>query len=186
MLNFLCFIIFLYSPRISRSTTFDCMWLLVFMSYPESRFGLVVTDIDYLSMRAGNRLMKKLQVLKQIIGVQSYGIRVYKNNFIYHHIEDNMKWLIQGGFPQRHLQFIKDTILWLPKDDGKIPQVFSIDDLQFGFIIWVISCGVSLSAFLLEVLYSQFKMRLKYFIETLLGLIFVIHLIRNRLRRVVL
>lgn len=169
----------------ARTTVFDCFVLFVLLDFPETRFGIVTSDMDYLSLRAGDNNLR-LHLLQQVISVQSYGIRVYKSNFIYHHIEDNMGWLIQGGFPQRHFNFIKETVLWFPKDYGKDPQVFSIEDLQFGFIIWGISCGISAFAFLSEVLFELIKSGLKKLLRAVTGVILVVQLIRNRLNVVIL
>lgn len=183
--NLLGLINFIFSPRIVRSTIFDSLVLFVLLDFPEATFGVVMSNMDYISLRAGNSNLK-LHLLQEIISVQSYGIRTYKNNFIYHHIEDNMKLLIQAGFPQYHQTFVKETILWFSKDHGKNPKVFSIEDLQFGFIIWSISCGISLSVFMIEVFYVKIMIILKAWLRSLLALIIVCNWIRNRLEHVVL
>jgi hypothetical protein len=37
-------------------------------------------------------------------------------------------------------------------ESGKRPKVFAVDDLSFGFVIWLIACSISISVFISELI----------------------------------
>jgi len=96
-------------------------------------------------------------------------------------MEDTMQLIIPTGIPQylyeyhRWLQFLKFHA------DIKIgPNVLSIDDLSFGFVLWAVACGISAIVFCGELCGRC----LKNVINKCLGsIIFVYFLMRVYLRR---
>lgn len=81
-----------------------------------------------------------------------YGVGMMRNNFIYKVTEDAMRNLIDFGIPQYFLNYICENILReLPKDK-KSPKKFSLNDLEFGFVIYLNCCGISIIIFVIEIL----------------------------------
>lgn len=79
-----------------------------------------------------------------------YGISVMKNNFVFHVTEDVMSALVEGGIPQYFLAYIEDVILREMTADPATLKKFDVQDLEFGFVIYLVSCGLSIVVFLIE------------------------------------
>jgi hypothetical protein len=54
-----------------------------------------------------------------------------------------------------------------------------IDDLEYGFVIWLIACAVSISAFLIEILVFAARKIVKKCFKNLLGNILFLINVRN-------
>jgi hypothetical protein len=93
-------------------------------------------------------------ILNQRFFVTSVGLATSNNHFIFPLADDVMQNLISAGIPQHLEKFHIDSILhpYQDDDDAKEPIVLSIDDLNFGFIIWLVTSGVSVAAFIFEIL----------------------------------
>ena len=65
--------------------------------------------------------------------------------------------LIEAGIPQYHLNYLMDfDMMPLPETPSE-PSIFSISDLEFGFVTWLIACGISIGAFIAELLWYFMK-----------------------------
>jgi hypothetical protein len=62
----------------------------------------------------------------------------------------------------------------------KQPKVFSIDDLAFGFFVWLFACGVSINAFVLEILWKILSVNVKVMVKKVVGLILLLKLLKQR------
>lgn len=82
-----------------------------------------------------------------------YGVSLMRNNFLYNLTESVMSSLVEGGIPQYFLTYIEDVVLREKPSDPVEPKTFSIEDLEFGFIIFLVACGISIVAFLIEIVY---------------------------------
>ena len=119
--------------------------------------------------------------LKEKLFSYPMGLGTFPNHFMSALMEDTMQLIIPTGIPQylyeyhRWLQFLK-----FYADIKTGPNVLSIDDLSFGFVLWAIACGISAIVFCGELCGRW----LKNVTKKCLGLIiFVSVLVRGYLRR---
>ena len=78
------------------------------------------------------------------------GMGVWRNNHAYWLMEDTMRQLIPAGIPQFLRKFVHELFIKPYKPDVKTPKVFSLEDLKFGFVTWLIACSVAFSVFVIE------------------------------------
>ena len=83
----------------------------------------------------------------------SGGLGMVKNSILYPIFDDVMRNLIPSGIPQ-YLPIYHSKLLFggYEESDEKLPKVLSLDDLAFGFILWLIACGISITAFTVELM----------------------------------
>jgi hypothetical protein len=98
------------------------------------------------------------------------GIGMKKNNYAFYLVEDTMQLLIPSGIPQWTRKFMYDVLFREYMKDEDEPKVFSLNDFQFGFVIWSVACGISFIGFLMEIFYFYArKLILKCFVRYLIG-----------------
>lgn len=68
-----------------------------------------------------------------------------------------MQWLIVAGIPQQHFRFVLETALWRVDPSPPEPQVFGMKDLEFGFVTWLVTCGISIVVFVMEIIVESLK-----------------------------
>ena len=114
------------------------------------------------------------------------GLGMNRNSFLWPIFDDVINKLIPSGILQHLLElyayFMYEKYDWSPK---KYPKVLTFDDLAFGFILWLTACGVSVLGFLAEhssQLACEGWKALILELKDLIGLIFLLYLIRNRLK----
>lgn len=90
--------------------------------------------------------------MKSKVKTEKFGIATMRNNFIYNVTENVMSALVESGIAQYFFQYIKLVVLKGLPTDQQEPKKFSIEDLKFGFVIFLICCGISIVAFLCEIL----------------------------------
>lgn len=96
--------------------------------------------------RCSNRL------LKDPVYCLNVKMGILKNIYLYWLVEDTILWLLQSGIPQHSTEFHN----WITLQQRyfttyeKLPQILSINDLSFGFILWIITCGIASISFILE------------------------------------
>ena len=92
------------------------------------------------------------------------GVGVAQYNHVYWMMENTMRILIQAGIPQYVRKFIyEENFKPSQESKGKVPKVFSLDDLEFQFIIWLITCAVVFSVFVLELLWFHVNKMVKMY-----------------------
>lgn len=91
------------------------------------------------------------------------GIGTKKHNHAFWLIEDTMKMLIQAGIPQWYRKFIYEVLFRDFPSEEIIPKVFSIHDLEFGFVIWAVACGISFVCFFMECIYFYVRKTIEEF-----------------------
>lgn len=99
--------------------------------------------------------------LEQALLSTTCGLGVSKNSFLFHLIDKMVQDLTSTGIT---LKFYKDIMKsrYL-KPLKKAPQVLSVDDVEFGFVVWLISAFVSLILFLVEFFLFKFLFKIKFF-----------------------
>jgi hypothetical protein len=107
----------------------------------------------------------------------------YKNSFIYEILNEILQKTIPFGIPQYLMNFHYLTLFkHYEVSSDKNPKVLTIDDLSFGFVLWLGACGISLIGFL----YEWLKFKLRKLVRILIGLWFILAVLRWRLRIVIL
>ena len=82
------------------------------------------------------------------------GVGVAQHSHAYWMMEYTMRNLIPAGIPQYFGRYIyEENFKQAQESKVKVPKVFSFDDLEFQFIIWLITCAVAFSVFVLELLW---------------------------------
>lgn len=126
--------------------------------------------------------------LKEIFMDQPLGISMQSTHFLFNIFDEVVAHLISGGIQQKLYEnhskvqiekFSKNST----KFDEEILNAFTIDDLSYGFVIWLISCGIAVWIFIAELFMKLMKL-LRFEIENFVGIIFMMifiqeHLINN-------
>jgi hypothetical protein len=83
------------------------------------------------------------------------GFSTFQNQFIFALLEQTTKLLIPTGIVQ-HFHGIWDDFKNKQKFDydQKIPKILSVNDLSFGFVIWLYACSVASVGFSFEWIYA--------------------------------
>jgi hypothetical protein len=111
------------------------------------------------------------------------GLSIYKNNFISHTSYSTMERLIESGIPQYFHDFVFKFILDLRTSDGNSDaKAFTLEDLSFGFTIWLYACVISGGVFVAEVLVFYTKFIAMKIVRELSGLFCFISLLNERIR----
>jgi hypothetical protein len=102
-----------------------------------------------------------------------------KNNFMISHFEGIQTRLLETGFGKYHTEYVE----WLdikPHVEEKVVQskrIFSLKDLEYGFVLWLAACFVSILVFIYEI--NNLRLRRK--LKILIGLIDFLRLLRARM-----
>lgn len=78
-----------------------------------------------------------------------------QGSFYYRMMKTLINRLIETGVMSHIVQY-EFPILGKPLNDDK-PKVLKLDQLSFGFNIWLVSCGVSVATFMFERFYKLYK-----------------------------
>lgn len=119
--------------------------------------------------------------LKQKLFSYPIGIGTFKNNFMSQLIEETLQRMIPAGVPQylfEHHRWLKFGRIHVETEIG--PNVLSMDDLSFGFVLWAAVCGMSVVVFVAECCGPGFKI----FIDRLIGAFVIVAIFgRNSLNK---
>lgn len=139
------------------------------MQNPASKAAMLISGNDYKAIKAGEINVPK--ILSQKFLYEPCGVCTRRHNFAYNLVEGTMTYLIQGGFPQYLFNYLLEFDLRPLVDPPSEPSVFSLSDLEFGFIVWLIACLISIVAFTTEILWYLVRVKLSKIIRDLIGLI---------------
>lgn len=103
----------------------------------------------------------------------NFGIGVMMNNFIFHATDKAMGQMIQNGIPQYFVKYLDEVDFHPMPADEKEPKVFGLDDLAFGFNVFLVYCGISFLTFVAELLY--------FYATMLIGLVMFLRSLTNRI-----
>lgn len=130
--------------------------------------------------------MKKRSRLEEVLFTDTVGLSMQRNSFLYQLSEKIMRDLITGGIPLNLVKFYHLILARakLPAPEG--PKVLNIEDLRYGFTIWLIACGIAVFTFFAELLIVKILLKFKNLIKreflNLVGLFLFWKLLRNYLR----
>lgn len=91
-------------------------------------------------------------ILNQKLMVIPSGMKLPMNHFMNEYIIEAVRGLTSGGIISHLFDFHNELIYGKEVPVIKVPKVLSIEDLSFGFVIWFIACGVSVTVFLAEIM----------------------------------
>lgn len=74
------------------------------------------------------------------------------NSDIFEVFEEIFELLVSSGIALHHQKRSEFTLRF--KNEQEEPKVLSCDDLSFGFIVWLVACGISVVGFFLEISYE--------------------------------
>ncbi|KAL7015192.1 hypothetical protein ACKWTF_016332 [Chironomus riparius] len=99
-----------------------------------------------------------------------------KNSILYPYFEDVMEKLIPSGIPQYLPDFHAFLLYGNYKNlDMETLKVLTLDDLSFGFILWLIACAISMIGFLIEIVFASISKAFK----SVVGLILLLQAIKR-------
>jgi hypothetical protein len=103
-------------------------------------------------------------------------IGIGRNNFLFHLVDGILSRLISVGIPQHLKKFHTEVILRIksrmaPIRDG-VKDSFTLEDLDYGFVIWLIASAISIFVFFFELLLTFVKYLISS-VRNFVGLIFV-------------
>ena len=125
------------------------------MSDPSIKAAITVTTNDYKAIKSLQTNVPKL--LKESVALGSFAACTFSNNFIFRLMDSTMSRIFEAGIPQYQFSYLMDFELKPLLDEPKGPSIFSISDLEFGFVTWLIACGISIGAFIAELLWYFMK-----------------------------
>jgi hypothetical protein len=117
---------------------------------PKKKCAMVVDndiyrEITFLCNRQPKRLRGTIASTPTVLLYSRYGI-------IAKYVNDLINRLIEGGVPQQWNRYYAwhKYVLGSEFDKKKGPQVFSLENVSYGFNVWMIACSVSILGFLAE------------------------------------
>lgn len=131
----------------------------------------MATDTDYRVIKAFEMNVPK--IMKQTLTLEPIGACTTHNNFAFRLIDETMGNLTQAGIPQFLFRYFLDFEMRSLVDPPKEPSVFSVRDLEFGFVTWLIACGFAIVTFLGELILKKLMVLFYDFIGLFLLLKFL-------------
>jgi hypothetical protein len=119
-----------------------------------------ISSFDFILNNAVNNC-KGIRMDEKWI-TRTIGVAIVRNHILFQLAEDILQHTIATGIPQHLRQYQKDFILKLePVVEDDEPKVLTLEDLAFGFNIFLIALGISCITFVLEVVYFYIKIKMR-------------------------
>lgn len=137
------------------------------MSDPSLKAAIPTCEADLRVISTAYNMPK---VMKEYVHLPPHEICVYHDNFLAH-----LNWKIthamaSNGILKYWFDYFLNFDMKPLSDPPSGPKVFDIEDLKFGFHVWLIACGVSALAFFSEILYFNVKAWTMKLIRNSIGL----------------
>lgn len=147
------------------------------MSDPSLKAAITITKIDYKVIKSYELNVPKL--MKESVLLEPFGTCTYPNNFAFLLIDETMTRLVEAGIPQYHFDYLLNFELKSLLDPEWEPSVFKLSDLEFGFVTWLMACGVAFGTFAAEFFWCFMKKKGSRLIGNLCFLIVIFMFMRN-------
>lgn len=107
-------------------------------------------------------------------------LSTFKHSILYDILHDVLEKTIPAGIPQYLEKYSIDVLFskYEPYVDEE-PKVLTLNDLGFGFVVWLVACGISMIGYAAEKLTFQLRKPMR----TLIGLILFLKLFTWYLKR---
>lgn len=148
------------------------------MSDPSIKAAITVTKNDYKAIKSLESNVPNL--LRETVALEPFAPCTFPKNFIFRLMDDTMTRLITAGIPQYHFNYLMDFDLKPLPEQLSEPSIFSLYDLEFGFVTWLIACGVSIGAFMAELLWFLVKFEGRRLMHNFFILIVIVKFVRNQ------
>lgn len=149
----------------------DLFELFKRMNDSSTKAAIITMELDHKLYRSSFDNVPK--IIKEVINPTPQSVCVSPNNFFNELNREIMNKLISGGIPQYLLKYFFDFIIRPRPEQKEGPKVFGMEDLKFGFVIWLMCCFFSTIVFTVEV--ALFNLR-KY-----AGLISLVRTLKRKL-----
>jgi hypothetical protein len=110
------------------------------------------------------------------------GMAMFRNNMLFPLIESVIQRLIDAGITQQlekfHMEYEKRRLLMQAPKKVEELKSFTVEDLSYGFEIWIITTAISLIVFCCEIIPEVAIILWKEF-RNLVGLIFALNFLRG-------
>ena len=133
----------------------DVIALYYQLSNPSTKAAITISHFDYKVIRTVEVNVPKM--IRESKLLEPYSACTYPDNFAFKLIEKTMFRLVEAGIPQYHYDFLVNFEFKVLTDPEWEPSIFSLSDLEFGFVTWLISCGFAIGIFLAQLLYVFLK-----------------------------
>lgn len=122
-----------------------------------------------------------IQIKNFHINAFQTGLGMRRNSILYPIFENVMRKLIPSGIPK----FLPESYLFLVNGNNENkadsqPKVLSVNNLAFGFILWLVACGISILGFVGEkIVYLVIGSNYSYnlWIRDFIGLVLLLYFI---------
>jgi hypothetical protein len=109
-----------------------------------------------------------------------YSISFYKNSIMHDLLHDVLEKTIPAGIPQYFYKYEQEDRYRISghKNEEILEsrRILSLNDLEYGFVLWAIACGISTTVFIIEYLGPKFMK-----VRDSVGIIYFMRLLRARL-----
>lgn len=168
LFDFITQILFLRAKNIQLLELAEITKLLKKMHDSTVKSAIMMTDIEYNVLRSHSEYPP--MVMEEKIPFASMAVCTRSFNFANQLVVEVMMKLMPTGIPQylyKYLMEFEFRPLVAPPVE---PIVFSLTDLEFGFIVWLIAVGVCITAFFLELLWYSLYRKLVKIVKDWIGL----------------
>ncbi|KAL7011992.1 hypothetical protein ACKWTF_014556 [Chironomus riparius] len=131
-----------------------------------SKLAFFFEDIQYSAFNSFCQgSAAKLKNFQKDVMLSSF--LTHKNSFIHEVLNEVLEKTIPAGIPQHLIEYHTSLIYkkYEPFVDSE-PKVLTVNDLAFGFVLWLGSCGIAIFGFVYEIL----RFKLNKLMKALAGL----------------
>ena len=103
----------------------------------------------------------------------------YKHSYLYDIFNQVMDKIVPAGIPQYLIKYHEFNMfkVFVPAEPSPV-RVLTVQDLEYGFVLWLGACGISSTGFLLELIWFYVVVQFRNFI----GLWMLISIIKHKLQ----
>lgn len=144
-----------------------------------SKYGIFMDDKTLLNFT--HTCQCECLTLAHVITSRQMGIGLPPWNLFSEIVEDVLQRLIPTGV----VKHLIDYHTWIVYRNGNFksgeqePKILTLDDLGFGFVLWLTACAISAIGYLFEIV--MFRWRKKH--RTFIGLVLFLKVLRESLRK---
>lgn len=136
---------------------------------------------DFMLLKFTDACQCQPKILQEVLGTTQVGIGLPLKHFLYSAVDETLQKIIPTGIVSHLLDYHK----WVLYRDGidfsdvSEPKVLTLNDLSFGFVMWLIACGLSACGYLFEIFVFKMRKRLR----VVIGIFLFLNVLQQRLSR---
>lgn len=139
------------------------------MSNSSLKAAIITTESDMKLYRAAYVDVPK--TISEVVNPSPYSICTYRNNFFAALNQQVSNAILTAGIPQYLFEYLTKYEMKPLMGPPKEPKVFDVEDLEFGFVIWLVACLLSTIVFFFEIPHKQLAIKLRRCIRRYVGLL---------------